>query len=214
MLTVIIPLADGETLWRYLLPLLSLADGDNLILAAAHPPPADWEKVRPAAARWLVCPQRGRAAQMNAAAAEADNDFLWFVHADSRPPPTAVPALKKSLRTHGDAIHYFDLLFYDGGAKMILNEWGVRLRCAIFKNPFGDQALCLSQKVFTALGGFAEDADYGEDHLLVLAAKKQRHKLRRIAVAVGTSARRYDDNGWWKTILLYQRLWLRQWRRH
>ena len=214
MFTVIIPVADDETLWRQLLPLLPLDAGDDLIIAAAAPPPPDWDDIRPAAARWLVSPQRGRAAQMNAAAAAAaaDNDFLWFVHADSRPPPAAVPALKKSLTANGDAIHYFDLHFYDGGAKMILNEWGVRLRCAIFKNPFGDQALCLSRRLFTQLGGFAENAAYGEDNLLMLAAKRQHYPLRRVGVAIGTSARRYRDGGWWNTVLLYQCLWLRQWR--
>ena len=55
-------------------------------------------------------------------------------------------------------------------------------------------------------------ADYGEDHLLVLRARRRDIKVRRINAIVGTSARRYLREGWWRTVLLYRRLWMRQYR--
>lgn len=212
--SIIIPLAADETLWRQLLPLLAAnqpGDDDEIILAAAAAAPDDWQA--PPQTRWLHCRQSGRAAQMNTAAADTVNPYLWFVHADSRPPADALRQLRQSLGGAPAAIHYFDLHFYDGGRKMALNEIGARWRSRLFKNPFGDQALCLARDTFQQLGGYPETAPYGEDHLLLLAAKRRHIPLKRIAVAVGTSARRYNEKGWWRTVLLYQRLWLRQWRR-
>lgn len=222
-LSMIVPLAEDEPLWRdFLTRLPTDADGepstestapDEILFAAPTPPPDDWAQLSPPAAKWLRCENRGRAAQMNAAAAESCGEFLWFVHADSRLPADGAARLRKSLAAAADAVHYFDLRFYDGGRKMRVNEWGARLRCALFRNPFGDQALAMSRRTFTALGGFDESAAYGEDHLLALAARRNKTPLRRVGAQVGTSARRYRKNGWWKTVFLFQRLWFRQWRR-
>lgn len=210
--SIIIPLSANETLWRQLLPLLPLADEDELIIAAGEPAPADW--LATPHRQWRQCDAGGRAAQMNAAAAAARNDFLWFVHADSRPPAEALPLLKTALAHSPTALHYFRLRFYDGGSKMRLNEWGVRLRCHLFKNPFGDQALCLSAALFNQLGGYDENAAYGEDHLLVLRARRSGVAILPVAAAVATSARRYMTRGWWNTVCRYQYLWWRQWRQH
>ena len=210
-ISIIVPLAANETLWRQLLPQLLIGDADEILLAAPTPPPADFTPPTPSV-RWLHCPQGGRGAQMNAAAATAKGDILWFVHADSRLTADTVERLRQSFSRAADALHYFDLRFYDGGLKMRINEFGVRLRCALFHNPFGDQALAMAAPTFAALGGFDENASYGEDHLLVLKARRQGRQIRRVGGVVGTSARRYTEQGWWRTLFLFQRLWLRQWR--
>src|SRR5680860_1023854 len=46
----------------------------------------------------FVSPQKGRAAQMNAAAERASGDILYFVHADSLPPPTFIHDIKASVK--------------------------------------------------------------------------------------------------------------------
>lgn len=222
-LSVIIPLAPQETYWRRLLPLLALTAADEIIIAAHEQVPADWDTVTEPAARqiksirWRQYPAAAgnqRAQMMNAAAREANNEFLWFVHADSRPAADAVRRLRRSLETAPVAVHYFALRFYDGGWKMRLNEIGVFVRCRLFSNPFGDQALCLSQGLFTTLGGYDETTSYGEDHLLVLAARGNGTAIVPVGAVVATSARRYVQQGWWKIVCLYQKLWWKQWRRH
>ena len=223
-ISIIIPLAAGESLWQQLLPLLHTAAGDEIILAAAEPAPADWHA--PPRTRWLDCrkdnngddsdsgSRSGRAAQMNAAAAAAQNPYLWFVHADSRPAANALPLLRQALAAKPHALYYFRLTFYDGGWKMRINEIGVRWRCRLFHNPFGDQALCLAASLLQQLGGYDSRAPYGEDHLLALGARRQNIPLICLAAHIGTSARRYQQQGWWKTIFLFQRLWWKQWQQH
>ena len=206
-LSVIVPLADDEKMR----PNFSsdMPNDTEIIFASRRSPPADWKDGK---SKWLVCERSGRAAQMNIAAAAGGGRFLWFVHADTRLPGNAAEKLSRAIAAKPLALHYFDLYFYDGGWRMALNGLGVRLRCAIFKNPFGDQAFCVSKEIFEKIGGFPEDAPYGEDHWFVLQAARHGARPSRIGVAVGTSARRYITHGWGETTLLYQRLWYRQWR--
>ena len=207
---VIIPLAADEQEWQTLLPALHAAA--QIILASNQPRPA--RVALPANCRWLHCHASGRAQQMNAAAAQAQQPFLWFLHADSRLPATAFALLENATAAQPDALHYFNLRFYNGGWKMRINEWGVRLRCAWFGNPFGDQGFCLSRKNYERVGGFCERATYGEDHLFALAAQRRGVRLHRLPAAIATSARRYTARGWWRTVLLFQYLWIKQWWQH
>ncbi|MDM5147910.1 hypothetical protein NQX30_05955 [Candidatus Persebacteraceae bacterium Df01] len=204
---VIVPLAANEDTWRTLLPLLP--ESLETWLAAATPPPNDWQELPNR--RWLHCPQSGRGAQMNAAAAVCGGNFLWFVHADTQLSTTTISALQHSLTTQPAALHYFSLRFYDGGWRMRINEWGVLLRCRLFKNPFGDQALCVPRSLFERLGGFPTEA-VGEDHLFVLRSGRAGTHIARVNATVGTSARTYMRHGWWYTVISYQRIWWKQWQ--
>ena len=206
--SVVIPLAAEEESWRQVLP--QLPDDWEVLLAAAVPPPSDWQETT--FRRWLHCSRPGRGAQMNAAAEEATAELLWFVHADSRLSDNAVEALQKSVSAAPRAVHYFDLRFYDGGWRMRINEIGVRLRCLLFGNPFGDQALAVRRDIFMTLGGYPESAAAGEDHLFVLHAAREGIRPRRTGAIVSTSARTYMMRGWWRTMREYQAIWWRQWR--
>ena len=182
--SVIVPLAEDDDAWRELSPRLPLPADWELLFAAIASPPADWQSSPQQ--RWIHCPRRGRGAQMNAAAEEASGALLWFVHADSRPPANFAAALLRSAAAAPRAVHYFDLRFYDGGARMRLNEWGARLRCALFGNPFGDQALAVRRDLFRELGGYPESSAPGEDHIFVLRAARAGARARRVRAAMGT----------------------------
>lgn len=207
-ISIIVPLAAGDDSWRDLLPLLP--EDWELLMASCDLPPGDW-KDGPQR-KWLRCARAGRGAQMNAAAGEAAGEFLWFVHADSRPAAGAAAALEDAVRRQPHAVHYFDLRFYDGGPKMRVNEWGAFARCALFGNPFGDQALCVSRSVFAKAGGYPESSGPGEDHLFVLRAARMGARARRVRASMLTSARSYAQGGWWRTVVFYQKTWWRQWR--
>jgi GT2 family glycosyltransferase len=144
---------------------------------------------------------------MNRGAEAARGDFLWFLHGDSRIDSSAVQQLAVALEERPEALHYFNLRFLaDGPRALRLNEWGVSLRSRILKLPFGDQGYCLSRDLFTRLGGFDECAPYGEDHLFVWAARKQSIPLNRVPAAIGTSGRKYAQQGWARTTARH--LWL------
>jgi len=152
----------------------------------------------PSGVKWLKT-EKGRARQMNEGAKEASHSFLWFLHADSQVQIENVQALKQALKANPESLSYFDLSFTDGDFRLKINAWGAWFRSRIFGLPFGDQGFVLSKKLFWDLGGYDESAPYGEDHLLVWAAKKQGVPLNPLKVPLGTSARKYLTQGWLKT---------------
>ena len=206
-ISAIIPIASNETMWRRLADELADSPADWEIIVAASDPPT--ESV-PDRIKWLHCDSPGRASQMNFAAAHASGKFLWFVHADSRLSEETFVALPSAILRRPNALHYFDLRFYDGGIKMRANEFGVKLRCAIFKNPFGDQGLCIHRDNFFRVGGYPEDAQFGEDHLFVLRAQKFGVELNRVGIPIYTSARKYQLQGWCRIVFSHHQIWIRQ----
>lgn len=153
-----------------------------------------------------------RASSMNAAAQVARGRHLWFVHADTTLKAQSVDVLLKRLQEGPEALRYFELRF-DGGPLMCLTEAGVWFRCRALGIPFGDQALCLPQKWFKALGGYDETAVHGEDHLLVRQARRAGLAIRPVGQSVFTSARKYRLNGWFRTTWRHWQLTVQQaWR--
>lgn len=206
-LAVIIPVAPGDTAWVDLaadlkkLPLASeiLFVGPELPSKALEHLFDDLASNRNV--RWFQAPI-GRGCQLNAGVKGTQKPYLWFLHADSRFSESALHMLEKSLQHQPDALHYFDLAFLDDGpALTALNTVGVWIRSHILGLPFGDQGFCLNRQLFERLGGFPEDASYGEDHLLVWQARTQKISLRCTGGLIQTSARKYREYGWCATTL-------------
>lgn len=218
-LSVVVPLAPNEKLHPKLIQILkdwpeaadlilSSADGDTLSANAAA--------VKTAGVSMTVKltdnAGNSRAKALNAGAQKAEGQWLLFLHADSYMDPQSIGRLYQALRQNrsGEALYYFDLVFYDGPLLMKLNQWGVNFRCSVLKTPFGDQGLCLRKRHFEALGQYDVNAPYGEDHLLVRRAKSQGTAVCSIKTPLYTSARKYAAKGWLKTTLNHQWLWYKQ----
>lgn len=219
-LSIIIPLGPDETDWPPLLDQLAILPVGTEVLLVGHdhqrpPPPLRPGGELPSELQhlnwhWFTAP-KGRAQQLNKGASEASGDYLWFLHADSQLTSANLEALKRQIGQHPGGLYYFDLWFYDKHSPWLrINEWGARFRSNWLGVPFGDQGLCLSQQHFNALGGYPETAPYGEDHLLVWAARQHGLVLRPCRSALATSARKYQQRGWGKLTLTYQFLWIKQ----
>jgi len=159
----------------------------------------------------LVSAEGSRAKSLNAGAARASGELLWFLHADSGLADDSVARLLAAAERQPEALLFFDLAFAgDGGRLMRLNEWGANRRSRWLKLPFGDQGLACRSDVFAKIGPYREDAPYGEDHLLVWQAHCAKVPLVRVGAPLVTSARRYAEEGWLRLTLLYQYRWLVQ----
>jgi rSAM/selenodomain-associated transferase 2 len=211
-LSIVIPVAPGETALSCLLDDLSRLAGVSEILVVTAETDSEDPQSPLSSFPSTVLIRRigsppGRARQMNLGAAAAQGEFLWFLHADTIVTPQAWEALRQSLQKHPGDLHYFDLKFHrDGPLLMKLNTWGVRLRSHWFKMPFGDQGFCLPANRFHELGGYDESLACGEDHALVWTARTAGLKVRSTGAAVETSARKYRQHGWCRTTLTH--FWL------
>ena len=220
LLSIIVPLAPDETEWLALLQQLAdLPAGCEVILvrAGSHSlrAPPGW----PDHLGFVEClsPQ-GRARQMNVGAQAARGRWLWFLHADSQLTPAVLPALLDFIRHDEEALAYFKLAFLGDGPWLTrLNAWGANLRARWLKLPFGDQGFVLPAATFRDLGGYDEQASYGEDHLLVWALRGEGVALVQLGTTLATSARKYGRHGWLVTTVRHGWLTLIQawgaWRR-
>ena len=150
-----------------------------------------------------------RAKCMNQAVKESSGEILWFLHGDSYfKSEVSQTFLRKS--NFDKKIYYFRLGFTQGPKAMKINEWGVRFRCRFLKTPFGDQGLILLKQTFLDLGTYDEGAPYGEDHLLVRKARKSGVDILPMGGTLYTSARKYENKGWFKTTAKHQYMWYKQ----
>lgn len=201
-ISVIIPVAPGESHWQHLLEDLEpFKDQLEIILVSAEEVVAD--------VIWVKSPG-GRAASLNAGAAVAKSDHLWFLHADSRLEKNAIAKLLDCIQENPQALYFYNLRFFDGKKIMKLTELGTWWRSQILKIPFGDQGFCLSKKTFHDIGPFDEGAPYGEDHLLVWQAHRKNIPVISVGEVIATSARKYVEKGWLYVTLQHQFLWLKQ----
>ena len=216
-ISVIVPLAKNEQQWHVLkyqfqlLPeksevIIVATEGENMaaqvIQLKKQLPRIQWK---------LLYSPSGRGSQLNCGAAHATCSNIWFLHADSHITQDNIDQLFFSLSKYPGSLFYFDLCFHDKDSWLLrINEFAAKLRSDILGLPFGDQGFFLSKQTFECLSGYAEDARYGEDHLLVWQAKQLGIKLRRCPSKLATSARKYHEHGWLRLTLTYQFLWFKQ----
>ena len=208
-LAVVIPVAPAEIAWRRLLvDLRPLPRGAEVILVGTESPPRDWNEVVDRAGlrcimRWLQTVP-GRARQLNYGAANTSRAFLWFLHADSRITLEGIEALGRALSRSAQSLYFFDLSFEpDGPALVWINAYGANFRSRYLRLPFGDQGFCLPTAQFMSMGQFDESARFGEDHLFVWKAHRRGIAVRPVGAVISTSARKYRQQGWFRTTLTH-----------
>ncbi len=142
--------------------------------------------------RFLVAP-KGRGVQMNAGAEAATGDLLFFLHADSTPPPAGFEAIAKALQDPHVVGGAFRLaidspsLFLKGVSHL------ANLRSTLLGLPYGDQGIFVRSTVFKKMGGYKhlplmEDVEF-------IQRLKQEGKIRLLNQVIKTSPRRWAPHG-------------------
>jgi rSAM/selenodomain-associated transferase 2 len=206
LVSIVIPVKDEAGALTELLRVLS-ADiaGDaamtgnggaaEVVVSAARPVPGALEAVRDrfSDVLWVDGPP-GRGLQLNAGAARATGEWLWFVHADSRPPAGWLAAFRALSAEAGVTGGAFRFALDSAAWQARLLERAVALRVWCFNLPYGDQGLFVRRSVFTSLGGFApwplmEDVEF-------VRRLTRSGRLRHLTLRLTTSAVRWEREGW------------------
>ncbi|RZO87861.1 MAG: DUF2064 domain-containing protein [alpha proteobacterium HIMB114] len=136
-----------------------------------------------------------RAKSLNAGALKAENDYLWFLHIDSK-----IDKIEKNDldRLQKKQLGYFKLAF--DNTKNSINARGANFRSKNFKLPFGDQSFLIHRNLFNLIGRFDESLHEGEDHKFIWNAKSLGVEIKEITREIVTSSRKYEENSSWQTL--------------
>lgn len=145
--------------------------------------------------------RRGRASQMNAGAAVANGEVLLFLHADTLLPAGANAAILEAFFNHPEAVAgRFDVRFDNPRPFFKIIAFFINLRSRLTKICTGDQALFVRRKTFEELGGYP-DIPLMED-VEFATRLKRRGGMRCLRLKVTTSARKWEQGGVLRVILL------------
>ena len=160
----------------------------------------------------VVISPRGRYKQLNKGAKEAKGDVLLFLHSDTKLPESALFQLKKKINNSRIIGGGFQKNWeWSKGVKILrliklinwlweaFGNWTVRL----IKTFPGDNAIFVKTEVFFSLDGFSpllicEDFDFVRR--LKRYCRKNSKKITCINAPVITSARRFEEKGYFKTL--------------
>lgn len=191
-LSVVVPCLDEEErLPRTLDRLEAEGEGCEVVVVDGGSGDGSREVAAGRAGVRLVRAPRSRGLQLNAGAAVARGETLFFLHADTLPPRGFVRRIEEALAGPGVVAGSFCLGFDAGGALLRLYSW-----CSRFNRPlftYGDQGLFLLRAVFEEIGGFApipllEDVE-------IQRRLRRRGRFVKVPVPVVTSARRFRATG-------------------
>lgn len=203
MISVIIPTLNEElTLEK---SLISAANSEDVeIIVSDGGSDDDTLTIAERLAHKTLSSPAGRGVQLNKGADASSGDILLFLHADTILPAGWDVLVREILRDKAIAGGAFAFSLSGRSISFSFITFLVKLRSRLLKLPYGDQALFIRRELFEKLDGFRE-IPIMEDVELVKGIRKLG-KLKILNLPVITSSRRWDKEGWIKTMLRNQLL--------
>ncbi len=151
----------------------------------------------------LKAPGKGRALQMNAGAEIASSQILYFLHADTLPPPNFCLEIIEAIQKGADA-GSFTLRF--DTPNTVLKLYSLFTHLPFTAVRFGDQSLFVKRSLFKLVGGFRNDLIVMEDQQIVRDLKR-KGEFVLVKKPVITSARKYRSIGALKLQFIFTVIW-------
>ncbi|MFK7894331.1 MAG: TIGR04283 family arsenosugar biosynthesis glycosyltransferase [Myxococcota bacterium] len=141
---------------------------------------------------------RGRARQLRAGSEQATGEIVLFLHADTTLETGWLDAVREAMQDPRCAGGAFTFRFSERGLRAYWIEFWVQVRMALWRLPYGDQALFMRREILEQMGGVPivpvmEDLD-------LVRGIKRAGELRVLPVAASTSLRRYVGRGAFRTL--------------
>ncbi len=162
-----------------------------------------------AGAQVIQAPKPNRGEQLALGASHSLNDWLLFLHADSRL-SCKWEKIVKSKTNDSEKVSrawYFDFRVKEKGILFRIMEFLVFLRSDYLHLPYGDQGLLIEKSIYKEIGGFTkikimEDID-------IINKLTKRIPINSLGIPIYTDARKWRKNGilmqCWKNLRLRRR---------
>ncbi len=136
---------------------------------------------------------KGRGVQMNKGAEAATGDVLLFLHADTTLETGWRKSVIEALHKPQVSAGAFTLKIDNGAVRYRLIEFWVKLRCALFNLPYGDQCIFVRRSTFNRIGGYL-DMPLMED-VEIVGRLRREGKIVILEKCALTSDRRWVRKG-------------------
>ena len=154
----------------------------------------------------------GRAIQMNAGAAHATSDILLFLHADTQLPVTAINDICMAMQRADNNYKWgrFDVRLDSRNPMLWLVGAMMNGRSRLTGIATGDQAIFIKSDLFKQIDGYSKQPLMEDIEL----CKNLKGIAKPVCLSskVITSARRWQQHGMWRTIILMWQLRFDYWR--
>lgn len=133
-----------------------------------------------------------RGLQLHEGSKHASHEFLWFLHADTRPAQGCAAEIKKYLKHDSVVGGNFQVLFDGGSRAARLMNW-LHPQLQSIGLVYGDSAVFTRRDMYDKTGGYKpipilEDVDF-------VKRLRRRGDFRFLTKAVSTSSRRFRQGG-------------------
>lgn len=146
-------------------------------------------------------------ASLNLGATKSSNDILLFLDADSKLPDQFDKKIIKALRPDQVVGGAFNLSFDQADLKLKMLSLVNQFRYTTSKEYFGDQCIFCKKETWLNVGG------YPNQNIMESASfcnrLRKKGKLVLIKDPVITSSRRFVRHGFWKTLLMDLKIWIK-----
>ncbi len=198
MLSVIIPTLNEETGLEGMLQTLSSVAGIDEVIVVDGGSSDATREIAACCGVQVVKADRGRGKQLHLGAAASSGDVLWFLHADTCPPPEAVVFIQQALSNQRVVGGFFRVRFAGDFAAAKFVTWFYSL-VKRFGLCYGDSGLFVRRSVYEKSGGFRplplfEDLDF-------LRRMRRLGGVRCVDAWLVTSSRRFQKGRFLITFL-------------
>jgi rSAM/selenodomain-associated transferase 2 len=189
-ISIIVPALNEEESIAATLRNLQQLTGDKEIIVADGGSSDETRSIaRREGAKVLTSPA-GRGTQMRAGALEATGDVLWFVHADTLPPPHALDEIRAHLEDTSVAGGNFGLLF-DGPSRAARQLTAIYPMLRILGLSYGDSGIFVRRDIYHRIGGFRHLALF--EDLDLLRRLRRAGRFVHLSSRIITSSRRFEN---------------------
>jgi rSAM/selenodomain-associated transferase 2 len=143
----------------------------------------------------------GRASQMNAGAAHALGDILWFLHADSTAPANAVARIRGALADPLNAGGCFRLRYPQPHLIYRISDSLGNAGVKVFGFALGDHGIFCRRSTFLCVGGYP-NVPILEDAELYRALRKVG-RMKQLRESIVSDARTFERRGRYRTTVVY-----------
>ncbi len=192
VISVIIPALNEERYIGITLKQLSTLKGNfEIIVVDGGSRDRTHELVNQYPAVKILSSEKGRAAQMNTGALNAQGDILLFLHADTILPRDAYKRIVDHFYYPDHIGGSFRLKLDHKHFLLQLYSWCSRWSAEFF--TYGDHAIFVKKGIFVKIGGYKQ-LPFMEDVEIQKRLRKEG-KFKKMKCAVFTSARRFEKVG-------------------